>query len=213
MTESNTPKKSPVGLVLGLVALVALAGIAGLSVTQYLGQAEVAQNRSTGKAAIGGPFNLVDHNGQPVDETVLSGKPSLIYFGYTYCPDVCPDSLVVMSDALDILGPETASKVRPVFISVDPERDTVPVVKDYVAHFYPGMLGLTGSMEQVKAVASAYRVYYKKAEEDEADPTAYLVDHSSITYLMDGDGGYMAHFSHGTRADAMAERLKALLNP
>lgn len=210
MTKT-TQKKSPAGLIVGVIALIAIAGFAGLSVTKYLGSAQVAGTTSSGKAAIGGPFNLIDHDGKPVDESVLAGKPALIYFGYTYCPDVCPESLVVMSDALDMVGPEVASKVRPVFISVDPKRDTVEVVKDYVQHFYPGMLGLTGTEDQVAAVASAYRVYYKKAEIDEEDPETYLVDHSSITYLMDGKGEYMAHFSHGTKAEAMAARLKDLL--
>ncbi|MFP3942867.1 MAG: SCO family protein [Alphaproteobacteria bacterium] len=164
----------------------------------------------TGTAKVGGPFELVDHTGRTVTQADFAGKPMLIYFGFTYCPDVCPTALQVMSQALDRLGPQ-AEQVQPVFISIDPERDTPENMAAYVGHFHERMVGLTGTPEQVRQAADAYRVYYKKSKgAAEAD---YLMDHSSVVYLMGPEGEFLAHFNHTTSPEKMAEGIaKALKN-
>jgi protein SCO1/2 len=158
-----------------------------------------------GEAAIGGPFQLVDGAGETVSDADFRGKYMLIYFGYTYCPDVCPTGLSLTGAALDMLTPEQRAEIAPIFITIDPERDTADVVGDYAKAFYPTMVGLTGTPEQIAAVARAYKVYYKKVEEQ--GDTPYLMDHSAITYLMGPDGVFLTHFSHGTPSEKMAEIL------
>lgn len=157
-------------------------------------------------AMIGGPFTLIDQTGSVFTDEDLEGKWSLIYFGYTYCPDVCPTSLSVMTLALDSLDPETAAKITPVFVSVDPERDTVKQLALYHQSFHPSFVMLTGEPDKVREAAKAYRVYYRKAETEGA--TEYLMDHSSITYLMNPDGEYVTHFAHDATAESMAETLR-----
>jgi protein SCO1/2 len=161
-----------------------------------------------GVAAIGGPFELVDQNGRTVTEKSWPGKYLLVYFGYTFCPDVCPTELSTMAAALDELGGD-ADKVQPLFITVDPERDTVPVMADYVPSFHPRLQGLTGSDAQVRGAAKAYRVYFAKGK-DEGDG-AYLMDHSSFIYLIDPEGNYVTHFSPMTAPEEMARRIRSQL--
>jgi protein SCO1/2 len=165
---------------------------------------------STGKVAIGGPFTLVDHFNKTVSETDFYGQNILVFFGYTYCPDVCPTTLTDISDALKILGSD-AKYISPIFITIDPERDRPENLKEYIKHFHPNIIGMSGSVEQVKAVASAYRVFYQKSQEKGADSDDYLMNHSSIAYLMGKDGKYLDHFSYGTSAKDMAAKIKALL--
>ena len=162
-----------------------------------------------GRPAVGGPFELIDGDGRTVTERDFHGRHMLVYFGYTFCPDVCPTTLFSASQALDGIGPALASKVRLVFVSIDPERDTPEVVKDYASHFHPGTVGLTGTPEQVATAARAFRIYYRKAAPEEDG--SYLVDHSSILFLMDGEGRYVTHFGHEATADDMAAALKRLL--
>jgi protein SCO1/2 len=159
--------------------------------------------------AIGGPFALVDQDGQPFSSDRLKGKPTLIYFGYTYCPDVCPTSLLLMQTAMDKIGPEAIQKVNLVFITIDPERDTSKLMKDYVGNFAPTMIGLTGTPEQVAAAARAYRVYYQKVPGKDGGP--YLMDHSSIVYLLDRNGRFVTHFTHEAKAEAIAAGVQKLL--
>lgn len=171
------------------------------------GAPEVAEEaKKSSLVTIGGPFSLTDHNGQQVTEKTYAGQYKLVFFGYTYCPDVCPTTLTTLSNTLDILG-SAAEKVTPLFISVDPERDTVEHLKEYVGYFHPRIVGLTGTEEQIAAVAKAYRVYYAKAKPSQDDPLDYLMDHSSITYLIGPDGSFLEHFSHGTEPEKIAERL------
>lgn len=186
-----------------IVVTLLSALLAGTVVGGYLIWSRTDQG---GVAMIGGPFTLVDQTGRTVTQDTLKGKWSLIYFGYTYCPDVCPTSLSTMTLALEALPPETVAKITPVFVSVDPERDTVEQLALYHESFHPNFLMLTGTTEQVREAAKAYRVYYRKAENDSA--TEYLMDHSSITYLMDPKGNYVTHFGHDVTADGMAETLK-----
>jgi protein SCO1/2 len=157
--------------------------------------------------AIGGPFHLVDQNGKTVTDADLKGKWSLIYFGYTHCPDACPTALNDMSIALDELGPRR-SAVRPVFITVDPERDTPEVLKSYVTAFDAPIMALTGSPEEIAQAAKGYRVYYAKHPEAGGD---YSMDHSSVIYVMDPEGRFTASFTHQNTPEEIAERLKKLL--
>lgn len=163
---------------------------------------------TTGAAAIGGPFELVDGaTGKTVTQDDFQGKYMLIYFGYTFCPDVCPTALSTVAQALDMLPADKAARIEPLFITVDPERDTPEVVGQYVSHFHPRMRGLSGSPDQIRAVTKAYRVYAAKADVDPNDSTSYLMDHSAIAYLMGPDGGFVTHISHGVTAAQVAEIL------
>jgi cytochrome oxidase Cu insertion factor (SCO1/SenC/PrrC family) len=160
-------------------------------------------------SAIGGPFELVDQTGRTRTQADLSGKFALIYFGFTYCPDACPTALVAMAEALDQIGP-LAARVQPVFVTVDPERDTVAQMASYVAAVDDRLWGLTGTPAQIAQAAKAYRVFYRKATPK--DGGEYLVDHTSLIYLMGPDGAYRAHFSHETTPERMAETLRKLLS-
>jgi cytochrome oxidase Cu insertion factor (SCO1/SenC/PrrC family) len=166
------------------------------------------QGGGEGSSLVGGPFTLTDHTGRQVTEADYAGIHKIVYFGYTFCPDVCPTGLTVITEALDLLG-EDAKKVKPLFITVDPERDTVEVMADYHKHFHESFSNLTGTPEQIAAVARAYRVYHQKAE-DQGDGT-YLVDHSAITYLMAPGGGFLAHFGPEVTADQLARAIRDML--
>ena len=158
-------------------------------------------------SAIGGPFRLVDPDGKTVTDADLKGKWSLVYFGYTHCPDACPTALNDIAIALDELGSKR-SAVRPVFITVDPERDTPEVLKAYVTAFDAPILALTGTPEEVAQAAKGYRVYYAKHPEAGGD---YSMDHSSVIYVMDPEGRFTASFTHQSAPEEIAERLKKLL--
>jgi protein SCO1 len=158
-------------------------------------------------SAIGGPFQLVDQNGKTVTDADLKGKWSLIYFGYTHCPDACPTALNDISIALSELGPKRDA-VRPVFITVDPERDTPESLKAYVTSFDAPILALTGTAEQVAKAAKGYRVYYAKHPEAGGD---YSMDHSSVIYVMDPEGRFTASFTHESAPEQISERLKKLI--
>jgi protein SCO1/2 len=162
-----------------------------------------------GRPAIGGSFSLTDQNGRTATSDSLKGKPTLIYFGYTYCPDVCPTSLLLMENAIDKLGPDAAKKVNLVFITIDPERDTPELLKGYVENFGPTFIGLTGTPQQIADVARAYRVYSQKVPGKEGGP--YLMDHSSIVYLLDRNGRFVTHFTHEAKAEAIATAVGRLL--
>ena len=160
-------------------------------------------------AAVGGPFQLVDHSGSAVTEGSFDDRYLLVYFGYAWCPDICPTELLVIGQAVDALG-DLGDEVQPLFITVDPARDTVEALADYVPAFHPRLVGLTGSEEQVHEAAKAYRVYYRLNEPDE-DGT-YLVDHTSYIYFMDPDGDYVTHFVFGQGPEKMAEIIRKHLD-
>lgn len=161
--------------------------------------------------AIGGSFAMVDQDGNPFTQDDLKGHFSLVYFGYTYCPDVCPTALTAIAEALDLLGPD-GDRVMPIFVTVDPERDTPEQMKMYVMHFHPRLIGLTGTLEQVAAMARAYRVYFAKVREENAvTEDDYLMDHTAIVYLMDEEGKFRAHFPHGTDSTTMADKIRSYL--
>ncbi|MBK8770483.1 MAG: SCO family protein [Rhizobiales bacterium] len=164
---------------------------------------------STGEALVGGPFTLMNHKGETVTEKSFAGKPMLLFFGYTYCPDVCPTELQVMAEALKQLG-DKGKDIEPILVSIDPARDTPEVLASYVSNFGDQFVGLTGTPEQVKVIADAYRVFYAKVENKD-DPTGYLMDHSSIIYLMGADGKFLKHFTYSTDAKALADGIAAAL--
>jgi cytochrome oxidase Cu insertion factor (SCO1/SenC/PrrC family) len=157
---------------------------------------------------IGGPFALIDQNGMRRTNADFRGKLMLVYFGFTYCPDVCPTDLLQMALAMDQLG-QAGEMVQPVFITVDPERDTAEHLRGYMSLFHPRFVGLTGDAIAIQAAAGAYRVYYKKVERD--DSSDYTVDHSAFIYLMGRDGEYLGFFPPGTSAERLAETIRPLL--
>ncbi|WP_454916642.1 SCO family protein [Xanthobacter sediminis] len=158
----------------------------------------------TAGAAVGGPFALVDQNGAPVTEAALKGKPSLVFFGFTHCPDVCPTALFEMSEIFRALGPD-ADKIQAFFVTVDPERDTPEVMKSYLGSFAPQLRGLTGSPQNMDAMKKEYRVYSRKAPLSGGD---YTMDHTAVVYLMDKTGTFVAPFNSKQPPDAAAAELK-----
>ncbi|NJM54793.1 MAG: SCO family protein [Verrucomicrobiae bacterium] len=164
---------------------------------------------TTGKALIGGPFTLTDHTGKRVTNKDFLGRNILVFFGFTYCPDICPSGLAVLTAALDQLG-AVADPVTPVFVTIDPERDTPEKMADYIKSFHPRFVGLTGSKDEIAAAVKAYRVYAKKVP-DERDPKAYTMDHSSIAYLMGPDGQFRAFFPDLTKPDPLAAEIRKAL--
>lgn len=165
--------------------------------------------RTVGQALVGGPFTLTAHTGQRVSDSDYRGKFMLVFFGFTYCPDVCPTALQTMAAALEQLGAK-ADRVVPLFITVDPERDTPEQLAQYVASFSPRFVGLTGSRAEIDTVLKEYRVYAQKVE-DPKSTAGYTMNHSSIIYVMGPDGSYRSHFTHATSADVIVERLSKLL--
>ncbi|MFG1358978.1 SCO family protein [Xanthobacter pseudotagetidis] len=157
-----------------------------------------------GVAAVGGPFTLVDQNGTTTTEAALKGKPTLIFFGFTHCPDVCPTALFEMSEIFAALGPD-ADKLQAFFVSVDPERDTPEVLKSYLGSFAPQLRGLSGTPEQVAAIKKAYRVYSRKVPLTGDD---YTMDHTAVVYLMDKTGTFAAPFNAKRPAAEAAADLK-----
>jgi len=197
-------------------ALIALVGAFAFLLARGAPDAPRAQTatavQTSGQAQVGGPFTLVDHTGKTVTDADFAGKPMLIYFGFTYCPDMCPFSLQIMAGALDRLEPEQAAEFQPVLISIDPERDTPDALATYVGSpaFPDGLVGLTGSPEQVRAAADAYRVYFARIEDD-GTQAEYLMDHSSLIYLMDRQGRFVEVFPHGADPARIAARLQEFL--
>ncbi|MEY4697085.1 MAG: hypothetical protein RIT14_1513 [Pseudomonadota bacterium] len=158
---------------------------------------------------IGGPFTLVDTTGKPVTDRDVLVKPSLVYFGYTFCPDICPLDMARTAEAVDILE-ERGFDVNPVFITIDPARDTSEVLAAFSANLHPKMIGLTGTEDQVKAAAQAYKTYFRKQESD--DPEFYLMDHSTFTYLVLPQTGFVDFFRREDSAEQMAERTACFLS-
>jgi protein SCO1 len=178
-----------------------VAGFAGV----YAILRSPQQAASEGKPLIGGAFSLVDGEGHRVTDRDFRGRLMLVFFGYAHCPDVCPTELQNMAEVLDKLGPE-AGAVAPIFISVDPKRDTPAALSSYVKNFSPRIVGLTGDQGQVANAAKAYRVYFRKVGDDAGD--SYTVDHSAFIYLMDREGRYLTHFSFNTESKVIADAIR-----
>lgn len=181
-------------IVVTAIAVLALAAV----VVRFVGDA--------GPAPIGGAFSLVNQDGKPVSERDFQGRHMLIFFGYTFCPDVCPTTLSTVTGALEKLSPQARAKLVPVFVTIDPERDTPAVMKNYVEAFGQNIQGLTGSRDQVARIVKAYRVYAAKVKG--GDPELYTMDHSAILYLMGPDGKLVGHFVHGISIDDLVKGLE-----
>ena len=182
------------GLVLCFGAILIVSGRVSAPVAQQV-------------AAIGGPFELTDQNGRTVTERDLKGRPFLVFFGFTRCPDICPTTLFEVSEIMRALGKD-ADRVGALFITVDPERDTPAALKDYLSSFDPHLAGLTGEPAAVAAVAKAYRVYFKKVPLDQG---GYTMDHTAIVYLMDKDGRFVSPFNMKRTTEAAAADLRRYL--
>jgi protein SCO1/2 len=191
-----------IGVLLGAVAAVAVFPEARDKLFPQ-------RTQTSGTALIGGPFTLSDASGKKVTDADYRGRYMLVFFGFTGCPDICPAGLQLISAALDKVGAK-ADGITPIFISVDPARDTPQKVGTYVKNFNDRIVGLTGTAEEIAAVAKAYRVFYEKTPNESA-PAEYGMNHTSIIYLMGPDGNYVAHFNPTTSVDAMAEKLNSLL--
>jgi protein SCO1/2 len=198
--RQSPPRQSHRGFMLVMVGLFFGVLLLGAAATMWLG------GSSPIGPAIGGPFALTDANGQRFTDKDLKGSYTLVYFGYTFCPDVCPTTLNQVAEALDRLGSK-AERIRPVFITIDPARDTPAVMKQYVSAFSPRLVGLTGSDAEIGAVAKEYRVYYAPHRTGDG-PGDYTMDHSSVLYLLGPDGRFIAPI----RADDSAEQIAAQLS-
>jgi protein SCO1 len=204
-----SPHSRPrLALIVVLLAVLAVLG-AGAFVALGLRDRTHGAAGSLLSAAIGGPFQLIDQNGNTVTNTDLEGKWLLVYFGYTHCPDACPTALNSIALALSSLDAAQKQLVRPVFITIDPERDTAKALKEYVSAFNAPILALTGGAAAIGKAASEYRVYYAKHPEPGGD---YSMDHTSIIYVMDPKGRFTASFGGDDPPEQIATRLKKLLS-
>ncbi len=200
---NKAAKRGPSPFIYGIIGLVVAVLIMGSGAFFWLSGGGSA-------SLVGGPFTLEDGAGKQVSDRDFRGKYMLVYFGYTFCPDVCPTTLNEIADALDHLGTK-ANELQPIFITVDPKRDTPAVVKQYTASFSPKLIGLTGTPEQIAAVAKAYRVYYAEHRTGPG-PNDYSMDHSSILYLMGPDGKFIAPVRADESGKDMAADLSKLLS-
>lgn len=196
-------------LYVGVAALALAAVIGGTALYTTLATPRSCGGNAVagGSSAIGGPFELLLPDGRAVTEAEVINRPSLVYFGYTFCPDVCPFDVARNALAIDILE-EQGFDVQPIFITIDPARDTTEVMAQYAEDMHPKMVALTGSDEQVKTAAQAYKAYYAKGS---GEGEFYLMDHSTFTYLMMPDTGLATYFGRDTTPEEMAEQTACLI--
>jgi protein SCO1/2 len=181
---------------------------AGWATLEIAERAGFELTRPTARTAIPARFDLIDHRGQAVTEQDFVGRPALYYFGYTYCPDVCPTHLSVLLETVDLLQ-AGGLEIQPVFVSIDPARDTVDEMHGYVGHFGAPLIGLTGSAAQIKAAAKVFGVQFYKIKTDPDLP--YVMDHSALSYLVDDRGRRRATLQPGLEPEVLAEKIKAFL--
>jgi cytochrome oxidase Cu insertion factor (SCO1/SenC/PrrC family) len=188
-------------------ALFVIASLFGCGLAAAAEQPSAAQMMDDlmyGRGSVGGPFTLTDQTGKQRSDTDFRGKLMIVYFGYTYCPDVCPTDLMAITRALEALGP-AAEGVQPVFITIDPERDT-KVLADYVSAFHHSLVGLTGSPDEIRKVANSYKAFYLKVEDERSGN--YAIDHAGIIYLMGRNGEYLGFMPPQTNPDRLTEILR-----
>jgi cytochrome oxidase Cu insertion factor (SCO1/SenC/PrrC family) len=191
-------------------ALVVAASLIAGSMAAAEDQPSAAQMMDDlmfGHGAVGGPFTLTDTSGRQRSDTEFRGKLMVVYFGYTFCPDVCPTDLMSITQALETLGP-AAEAIQPIFITIDPERDT-KIMAEYLSAFHPSFIGLTGSPDQIRKVANSYKAAYSKVEDGKGD---YTIDHTGVIYLMGRKGDYLGFMPPQTGPDRLAEVLRKYLN-
>jgi protein SCO1/2 len=179
----------------------------GTAAEEQPSAAQMMDDLMYGRGSVGGPFTLTDQAGKPRSDTEFRGKLMIVYFGYSYCPDVCPTDLMAITQALDALGP-AAADVQPVFITIDPERDT-KVLADYVAAFHRSFVGLTGSPDEIRKVANSYKAFYVKVPGEKGGE--YSIDHAGVIYLMGRNGEYLGFMPPQTNPDRLTEILRKYL--
>ena len=197
--------------VIAVVAGVAVGAVVALAIFPEARQALLPSPGpvTSGKALVGGPFALTDDTGTRVTDKDYRGRYMLVFFGFTSCPDICPAGLQLISAALENLGPK-ADRIAPIFVSVDPERDTPEKLATYVKNFNARFVGLTGTPEEIAGVTKAYKVYFKKVP-NETKPDEYGMDHTSIIYLMDPNGEFVTHFTPTTTVEELTAKLDKVL--
>jgi cytochrome oxidase Cu insertion factor (SCO1/SenC/PrrC family) len=179
--------------------------VCGLAVAEEQpSAAQMMDDLMYGRGSVGGPFMLTDQTGKLRSDTDFRGKLMIVYFGYTYCPDICPADLMAITQALDALGP-AADGVQPIFITIDPERDT-KLLADYISAFHRSFVGLTGSPEEIRRVANAYKAFYVKVQDERSGD--YTIDHAGVIYLMGRNGEYLGFMPPQTNPDRLAEVLR-----
>jgi protein SCO1 len=196
------------------LTLAATVALGGAVVYQFKAEKDarvqkLREEGAMGKASIGGPFELVSHDGRAFRSEELKGQFALVYFGFTQCPDACPEALYKMGEAVQLLEERDKALVTPVFLSIDPQRDTPEEVAAYVHDFHPRMIGLTGPAEAVKQTARKYRVYYNKVQEE--GPDDYLVDHTIIQYLLDPQGDFVTFYAKNSSGEDIAASVRAAI--
>jgi protein SCO1/2 len=202
---SPAAKRGLIALFLGLAVLL---GVVAYDFRAFFPSG--LEGEQVAPVAIGGAFTLVDQNGVTWHPEDFRGRLMLVYLGYTFCPDACPTALQDMSRAIDLLGAK-GDAVQPIFITIDPARDTVEQMKLYASNFHPRLIALTGTPEQVAEAAKAYRVYYAKGQSAAGGSEDYLMDHTAFIYLMGRDGKYLSHFPPGATAEQMAAAIEKRL--
>lgn len=193
-------------------AAVAVAALLGGTLYMTMGTGDALSQCRTSSVAggdIGGPFELINGAGETVTDQDVITRPTLVYFGYTFCPDVCPLDAARNGEAVALLE-EQGEVIDSVFITIDPERDTPEMVSDYASYMHERMVGLSGSLEQVKTASKAYKTYFKKQASDDED--YYLVDHSTFTYLMFPDTGFAEFYRRDVSADTMAQSVQCFID-
>lgn len=208
---SRTPRPSAV-----LIASAAMLAIVGMGIAAVLLMPPATQRTDTGKStglvstsAIGGPFSLIDQDGKPVTEHSYDGRYRLMFFGYTHCPDFCPTELYKLSQVMAQLPKQQVDRLAPIFVTIDPARDTPAVMKDYLAALDPRFIGLSGSEQQIRDVAKTFRVYFHKADSD--DPEFYSMDHSTFTYVMGPDNRFIDIISYEMDIPAMVKKISGIM--
>jgi protein SCO1/2 len=172
--------------------------------------ASVRVGKTYGQATVGGPFTLLDQDGATRTDADYKGKYMVVYFGYSFCPDICPAALYNMTQAFQEMSPKEVKDLAPLFITIDPQRDTIANLKTYIQNFHPSFTALTGSQDQINKAVKGYRVYAKKAKPD-GTSTEYLLDHSSIVYVMDRQGRFITSFNHQTEPEVIKKTLRKII--
>src|SRR5690348_16232813 len=190
-----------------LLVAASMMGVIAAADGQQPSAAQMMDDLMFGHGSVGGPFTLIDQNGKPRSDREFRGKLMVVYFGYTFCPDVCPTDLMAITQALDALGAEAAG-IQPIFITIDPERDS-RVMAEYLRAFHPSFIGLTGAPDEIRKVANAYKAFYARVEDPRSGE--YSIDHSGVIYLMGRDGQYLGFMPPQTAPDRLIEILRKYL--
>ena len=205
-------KPAVIALLIGLLAAISAGLIAWQATIAFKKNDEISPGAMRPNVEIGGPFTLTNHHGEQVSASDFEGKHLLIYFGFTFCPDVCPLDLAIIGDTMDLIAeeePDLKDRIQPLFITIDPERDTPDVIGEYATTFHPDFIGLTGSVDEIGTVASSFKVYYAKNQTGE-DADDYLMDHSAFTYVAGPDARVQLIFRRDTDPAIMADDIIAL---